>query len=302
MYIKFMLFALIICYLTHSRLFFCLNYQLSFDLTVTSGEIVIYFDGLYVGELGDTGSYIFTTVSTQSTTPILSFYSNSFIGSIDNVSLKEISKTIEISSSDSDSVLSISSVGISNTDSLFLTAHNNIFLNSTYANMNITGLDDSWIWTVGDFHITTEGGLNITGLNNISIETSGGERMYITSSSVKCNHLAGSGNRAVYSDGNGYFTNSSSDENLKTNIIPCEYGLQEVLQMEPIKFNWTQPAIMGSQTEIGFTAQSIQALVPEVIGMNVDGTLSLDYPKLTAVLVNAIKELYQEIQALKNPE
>ena len=56
---------------------------------------------------------------------------------------------------------------------------------------------------------------------------------------------------------------------------------------------------LGNQKEIGFIAQEVQELIPEVIGINNDETLSLDYPKLTAVLVKAIQELKSEIDILK---
>ena len=72
--------------------------------------------------------------------------------------------------------------------------------------------------------------------------------------------------------------------------------------MNPISFNWKQPAIMGEQKEIGFIAQEIQVLVPETVGMNFDGSLSLDYPKLVAVLCKAIQELNQKLEDYINAE
>jgi hypothetical protein len=103
--------------------------------------------------------------------------------------------------------------------------------------------------------------------------------------------LAGTGTRAVYSDAVGTLTNTASDESLKTNIAPLTYGLNEVLQLAPVFYNWKDTEKMGTQKEIGLIAQQVQSIIPEVIGENFDGTLSLDYPKLVAVLINAIKEL-----------
>ena len=119
--------------------------------------------------------------------------------------------------------------------------------------------------------------------------------------------LGGSGNRAVYSDASGQLTNSSSDITLKTNIENINYGLDSVLELRPVTYNWMDSEKMGTQKEIGFIAQEVQTHIPEVIGVNNDETLSLDYPKLTAVLTNAIKEqqvmineLKSEIEILKN--
>jgi len=138
-----------------------------------------------------------------------------------------------------------------------------------------------------------------------------GNNVQIISYRATFGELGGTGNRAVYSDAGGILTNSSSDERLKTNISPLSYGLSEVLLMSPISFNWKEEEVedeitkiktqikshLGEQREIGFTAQSIQNIIPEVVGVNNDGTLSLDYNKLSAVLVNAIKELNITIEA-----
>lgn len=110
--------------------------------------------------------------------------------------------------------------------------------------------------------------------------------------------LAGTGNRAVYSDASGTLTNTASDERLKTAISPISYGLDEVMRMTPVNFKWKDTAKMGSQKEIGLIAQEIHQIVPEVVGYNNDGMMSLDYPKLVAVLINAIKELKGEIDEL----
>jgi len=111
--------------------------------------------------------------------------------------------------------------------------------------------------------------------------------------------LAGTGTRAVYSDENGMLTNSSSDRTLKTNIKPIDDNLKKVMRLAPISFNWIDSDKKGSQTEIGLIAQEVQMVVPEVVGKNFDGTLSLDYPKLVAVLIGAIQEQQVQIDNLK---
>ena len=112
--------------------------------------------------------------------------------------------------------------------------------------------------------------------------------------------LAGSGNRPVYSDPNGMLTNSASDRILKTNIQDISYGLTEVLNMHPVSYNWKDTEKRGDQKEIGFIAQEMQEIIPEVIGINNDETLSLDYSKITAVLVNAIKEQQTQYRELES--
>jgi hypothetical protein len=43
----------------------------------------------------------------------------------------------------------------------------------------------------------------------------------------------------------------------------------------------------------------MQKLVPEVVGENADGMLSLDYPKLVAVMAKAIQELEARVALLE---
>lgn len=118
------------------------------------------------------------------------------------------------------------------------------------------------------------------------------------SGSIRSDSLNGSGNRAVYSDSNGVLTNSSSDVTLKTNVSNLNYGVNTIMKLRPVSYNWI-PINLGTQTELGFIAQEVQPHIPEVIGVNNSGTLSLDYPKLTAVLVKAIQDQQGHIANLE---
>jgi len=74
---------------------------------------------------------------------------------------------------------------------------------------------------------------------------------------------------AIYAS-NG--TISTSDVRLKTAIKPLEYGLNELLQLEPIAFKWKEEmedsfVIPDAEKEykLGFIAQEVQKIIPEVI-------------------------------------
>ena len=100
----------------------------------------------------------------------------------------------------------------------------------------------------------------------INILISATEVAKFTYSGLLVNNLAGSGNRAVYSDSSGYLTNTSSDISLKTNINQLSDSLNKTKQLRGVSFNWKNTVKMGEQTEIGFIAQEVQDIVPEVIG------------------------------------
>jgi len=117
--------------------------------------------------------------------------------------------------------------------------------------------------------------------------------------STRVSTLAGTGNRAVYSAASGTLTNSSSDARLKTNVSTLESQIETIKQLNPVTYNWLEETELGDQQEIGFIAQEIQPLVPQVVGVNHDETLSVDYPKLTAVLTKGLQEALAKIETLE---
>ena len=98
-------------------------------------------------------------------------------------------------------------------------------------------------------------------------------------------------------DANGNIIRTISDRNLKTNDKAIPYGLAEVNKMRPIIHEWTPEANMGDGKSIGFIAQEMEEIIPEVVSG--EETKSLDYPKLVAVLTAAIQELSAELNELK---
>ena len=140
----------------------------------------------------------------------------------------------------------------------------------------------------------------------IALSTDGSERLSIDNSgNVGIGTLAGSGNRAVYSDADGVLTNSSSDIRLKINIgsIADEMDVIGNLgKLRGVYYNWdtTVDAAknLGAQREIGMIAQEVQAVMPELVGQNAGGYLSLDYPKFTAYLLEVAKNQQSQIDSI----
>ncbi len=123
------------------------------------------------------------------------------------------------------------------------------------------------------------------------------------SGAFKIVNLAGTGNRAVYSDANGTLTNSSSDASMKTAIteIDSSEALALIDELRAVRYNWQEELQerLGAQREIGLIAQEVQPHVPEVVGANADGTLSIDYAKLTTLLIAGIQELSARVTGLE---
>ncbi len=98
-----------------------------------------------------------------------------------------------------------------------------------------------------------------------------------------------------------YATNGiiqTSDRRLKTNITNLNYGLKEVLALQPVGYNWKEKPT--AEHKIGLIAQDVRKLVPEVVvGDETKEKLGMNYAELVPVLINAIKEQQKEIDDLK---
>ncbi|TAH03565.1 MAG: tail fiber domain-containing protein, partial [Sphingobacteriales bacterium] len=86
-------------------------------------------------------------------------------------------------------------------------------------------------------------------------------------------------------------------KNIKKNILPLSYGLKEVMQMQPVSYDWKDNT--GSH-KIGLIAQEVKKIVPEVVvGDETKENLGMNYAELVPVLINSVKELKTEITELQ---
>lgn len=109
----------------------------------------------------------------------------------------------------------------------------------------------------------------------------------------------GYGVGTINSDASGNLT-SVSDETLKTNIRPFTKGLNEITQINPILFGYSKESGLDQSKNNypGFSAQNIKSVIPETVGDNGKGKLTLDDRGIIAAMVNAIKQQQQQIKAL----
>ena len=76
------------------------------------------------------------------------------------------------------------------------------------------------------------------------------------------------------------------------------------MQINPVYFNFKKHSTPEPKRQIGFIAQEVQPLFPEIVSVSHNGKLAMDYPKMTAVLLQAVKEQQKVIeeQNKKNQE
>jgi hypothetical protein len=93
---------------------------------------------------------------------------------------------------------------------------------------------------------------------------------------------------------------SPSDKRLKENIKPIESALDKVEKLQGVTFDWKESdSILNIKEDIGFIAQDVQKVIPELVRENKDGMLSMRHQGIAPILLEAIKELKAEIEELK---
>jgi hypothetical protein len=92
---------------------------------------------------------------------------------------------------------------------------------------------------------------------------------------------------------------SASDERLKRDIAPLESALEKVLRVRGVRFQWAEPSRSAEGPEIGVVAQDVEAVFPEAVHANSDGYKGVDYARLVAPLIEAIREQQAQIEALR---
>ena len=140
-------------------------------------------------------------------------------------------------------------------------------------------------------HHCTAAGYGGDGGWDFQIYGSGGTQGFLTSNW---------GSWGAYCDTSGNWTANGnvtaySDERLKDNIQTLENGLDKVNQLRGITYTRKE------KENIGVVAQEVEKILPEIVLTADDeiGTKSVDYSRLTAVLIEAVKELSAKIEKLE---
>jgi hypothetical protein len=119
----------------------------------------------------------------------------------------------------------------------------------------------------------------------VVINNSGNLGIGTTSPSYKL-HVAGD------AMANHWYT--SSDSRLKENITPLTNAIDKVSALRGIYFNLKGES--PSKREVGVIAQEVEAMLPEVVSEDAQGYKSVDYSKLTPLLIEATKAQQVQIE------
>lgn len=101
---------------------------------------------------------------------------------------------------------------------------------------------------------------------------------------------------------------STSDRRLKENIKPIVNPLQKIKKLNGVTFDWRkltkeeedQKFQLNRGADIGVIAQEVEEVLPEIVTTREKtGYKAVKYEKLTALLIEAVKEQQTQIDELK---
>lgn len=95
-----------------------------------------------------------------------------------------------------------------------------------------------------------------------------------------------------------------SDQRFKTDFAAIESPLAKITSMNGLYYHWRVNEYpehkFSTDRQLGFIAQEVEKIFPEMVLTDSRGYKSVDYGRLTPVLVEALKEQQAQIEALKN--
>ena len=187
-----------------------------------------------------------------------------------------------------------------------------------------TGGSNTAVGNIAGYTVTT-GAANVflgnqAGRNQV---TTSNDNLYIANSST----AAGNANTWIYGNASGSCHqgdnqtswSTTSDRRLKKNIVDSSKGLAEINQLRVTNFEYRlkdeidmsefplandpkQVVLGGGQEgklQTGVIAQEVESVIPECINVSVAGAKTVNSDPIMWAMVNAIKELSAENNALK---
>ncbi len=126
--------------------------------------------------------------------------------------------------------------------------------------------------------------MRITNAGNVGIGTTtpqSGYRLHVVDSV----YVGGNVSASAYT--------TRSDFNLKDDIFDLKYGLNDILQLQPVEYTYKS----NGSKQLGFIAQDIGTILPEVVSF--EDSMSVNYQAIIPILTKAIQEQQALIKALE---
>ena len=151
-------------------------------------------------------------------------------------------------------------------------------------------------WTANNTDLFSAGGIGITSNSDWCLQLAGStaERIRFFTSAGGTGQVG-----SITASTAGITYNTTSDRRLKENIEPIADATDKLMDMKPVTHTW-----IDNPDELqvhGFIAQEMQEVVPEAVSGDAesDEMMSMDYGRITPVIVAALQDALNEIKELK---
>jgi len=112
---------------------------------------------------------------------------------------------------------------------------------------------------------------------------------------------------ALHYAADGTLTTNTSDERMKDGVITIDSALDKIKKLRGVYYKWNEDIQNGitDNTRVGFIAQEVSKVVPELTFINErteDKLMGVHYQDITAILVEAVKELSEGTPIISKDE
>ncbi len=151
----------------------------------------------------------------------------------------------------------------------------------------------------GNFSVRSQNNLNLgAGGDNLNLEINNMGKVSIKKANGSgVIFQVGTNGDGTTAESNGW--NSFSDFRLKRDLQNIDNPLAKLSQLNGYYYYWKKGKQDQSQ-QVGVVAQEVESVLPEIVMTNKDGIKSVDYSKLSALLIEAVKEQQQTIETQQN--
>jgi len=180
------------------------------------------------------------------------------------------------------------SFNTNNTERMRINGSGYLLVGKTIANTNTNGLTVSPNDFISYTNDATDSGDRCMLLNRHAVNA--GDLLSFRTQNVDRGIISFNGSVMSYG--------GTSDYRLKQNIKPMENGLERLNRLNPVSFNWKETGINSE----GFIAHEVQEVFADVVTGEKDGKQmqTVDYGRITPLLVKAIQEQQAQIEALQS--
>lgn len=281
---------------TNSTVFIGINSGV--NATNASGGIFIGINAGHSATNAGSSTFVGTNSGFQATEADLS----TFIGSGSGNSATNADESVFVGSG-------AGNLAVEGTNSTFVGStagyHSTNAANSIFIG-NDAGYEDTVDNTSGTSSIlignnsSTGGFENSIALGTGAINTASNELMIGGTMLIDSTRINGSaGTQCTITTGTGI--NCTSDERLKTNITDLDdTALDKLQDVRTVHFNWLGKP--NSPLQVGFIAQNLETVFPELVTTDSDGYKGVYYAQMTPILVKAIQELDVKVSLLSGDE